>query len=131
MQNVEKRIVIFKNTLEARENSDPAKRPDFRGNVVVNNKTIYLSLWKHEKDGSKSIGGKAQEKGDTTDCGDIFIKAATDGSKHLLEGNITVHGTQYDVKLYGRKSEKIGVYWEGKIEQHKMVEENDTEELPF
>lgn len=131
MQNVEKRIVIFKNNLEARADSDPAKLPDFRGNVVINNKKLFLSLWKHNKNGVNSIGGKLQEQGSTTDAGDVFIKSAPEGSKHLLEGVVTVNGVQYDAKLFGRKSDKIGVYWEGQIEQHKMVEENDTEELPF
>lgn len=131
MQNVEKRIVIFKNTLESRDGAVVLNRPDYRGNVVVNGTKLYISLWKHEKNGTRSLGGKVQEQGATTDNGDVFLKTAPEGSKHLLEGTLTCYGTQYDIKMFGRKSDKIGTYWEGQIEQHKMVEQNDTEELPF
>lgn len=131
MQNVEKRIVIFKNNQEVREGTNPDTRPDLRGNVVINGSKLFISLWKHNKDDKKTLGGKIQEQGSNTDIGDIIIWKAPEDSKSLLTGVCTVNGTQYDIELFGRKSDKIGVYWEGQIKNKEISQENETDELPL
>lgn len=131
VMQIEKRIVIFKNNLEARAGQDASKLPDFRGNVTIDGVKHFISLWKHTKDGKNTLGGKTRIENTTEDNGDIVIWQSNADTKSLLTGVVSIDNKTYDFELYGRKSDKIGTYYEGQLKIKELVQENDTEELPF